>query len=628
VQASTDTVPSPEDGKKGGIAFFRFFGADGKRFPAEVEGLSHSDRSGSYRYLAVAEGVTEARVSFVAPVGCDTAEISVGPRRVKSAVFSNPKVTRIAYPPKPDTQGRAAEPAYLHTVSIEPGVRYSLFVRTSIAVPPEPDDGKKGGLATLRFLGEDGAQYHGRVEGLSYNDVMGNYRYLPVFKHPNDTRLSFVAPPGCRAVEIRIAARRLKSAVFEDVRFERARQLTAKSGPSTKPLNPGSPGSAALAEQLVQMTEAVDEFLARAARNPRQPFLVLSSGVRKIDEAHRANRSMVMALEAARAGYNTILVYYRPNDSEPLPGPVEDGLLQLPKEFFHGLSSKIAAQVRSERRYAIFSMPDVSAASEVEVYNHFGWRTCYEARDDWDGFHDVGQAKWWALEFERYVARRAQVVTTVSAPLKGVIAGLGVDDTKIHVVPNAAGRKFLDRADEAIDRRAGNTESAKDPVVGYFGHLTPAWFDWDLLIAAAVEMPKIQFDIIGHGAPADVIVPENVKLLGPLPHEDIIEVATGWDTAIVPFKGSRLARCVDPIKTYEYVALGLKTLSYYMPQSEGLPLVSFYRDGAEFSAQLAKVLAYRPSREDYQSCKLFSKSAGWMDRLRATTEVMDGGVGQ
>ena len=57
--------------------------------------------------------------------------------------------------------------------------------------------------------------------------------------------------------------------------------------------------------------------------------------------------------------------------------------------------------------------------------------------------------------------------------------------------------------------------------VGYFGHLTASWFDWDSLIEIAKSRPKYHFEIIGHSAPDDLELPKNIDLMGPKTHPEI-----------------------------------------------------------------------------------------------------------
>ena len=65
--------------------------------------------------------------------------------------------------------------------------------------------------------------------------------------------------------------------------------------------------------------------------------------------------------------------------------------------------------------------------------------------------------------------------------------------------------------------------------------------------------------------------PANVNLLGPRSHPEINDIAARWHVGIIPFTVSVLSDAVDPIKIYEYFALGLPVVSFRMPQIEDYP---------------------------------------------------------
>jgi glycosyltransferase involved in cell wall biosynthesis len=106
----------------------------------------------------------------------------------------------------------------------------------------------------------------------------------------------------------------------------------------------------------------------------------------------------------------------------------------------------------------------------------------------------------------------------------------------------------------------GGTSALPGGVVtlGYFVHLTCGWFDWKLVAEAARRRPRWRFYLIGYGgAPERVTLPDNVTLLGRRMQHELAGLAAGWDVAIVPFRDEPLAAGADPIKTYEYLAMGL-----------------------------------------------------------------------
>jgi glycosyltransferase involved in cell wall biosynthesis len=94
--------------------------------------------------------------------------------------------------------------------------------------------------------------------------------------------------------------------------------------------------------------------------------------------------------------------------------------------------------------------------------------------------------------------------------------------------------------------------------IGYFGYLAEAWFDWDLLVKVAYRNPDWHIYLIGYGGTSgELSIPDNLHMLGKVPRHELAAYAANWDVAIVPFKEEAVADRADPIKTYEYMAMGL-----------------------------------------------------------------------
>jgi len=121
----------------------------------------------------------------------------------------------------------------------------------------------------------------------------------------------------------------------------------------------------------------------------------------------------------------------------------------------------------------------------------------------------------------------------------------------------------------------------------------------------------LRFDVIGFGEPSGLEVPENVHLLGAVPHELLAERALRWDVATVPFREGTLARAVDPIKVYEYLALGLPVVAVGMPHLAATPGVVVC-DAPGFAAALDEALR-TPFDED--AVERFLRGSEWCSRV-------------
>jgi hypothetical protein len=331
---------------------------------------------------------------------------------------------------------------------------------------------------------------------------------------------------------------------------------------------------------------------------------------------------MMMANLMAERGWCVVYVYYRFDkrisilEDQAPTAPDSGAVIQIPNDLFQNFAHRIA-EFGAGSGAALLSIPDSASVPLCNNLNAMGWRTIYEARDDWEEFARAGAARWYHVAIERALSRTADITVAVSPPLRAKCVAFGADGKKSFVLANGAGPVFCEHHQLLHGRSRDNEQKTR---VGYFGHLTTQWFDWGALFAAAREMPDTTFDIIGHGH-VPRVVPENVRLLGAKSHDDIIPLAENWDVGIIPFTPGKLANAVDPIKIYEYFCLRLKVVSVFMEQIEGYPNTFLYEQSHEFLPTLRKALG---ADFDVESNSAFVDTASWSYRMGELETLIDG----
>lgn len=174
----------------------------------------------------------------------------------------------------------------------------------------------------------------------------------------------------------------------------------------------------------------------------------------------------------------------------------------------------------------------------------------YDAMDNVPAFYD-GWSRYAMGQRQRQTARAATTVFTSSSTLQAHLSPLS---NNISLLLNAC-------ASERFPPRSASRAAQHGPVFGYVGTIAK-WFDWDLVILLAKTFPHAEVRLIG---PLHVAIPPalpvNVRLLATLPHGDAIKAMAEFDVGLIPFKCNELTRFVDPIKYYEYRALGLPVVS-------------------------------------------------------------------
>jgi hypothetical protein len=101
---------------------------------------------------------------------------------------------------------------------------------------------------------------------------------------------------------------------------------------------------------------------------------------------------------------------------------------------------------------------------------------------------------------------------------------------------------------------------ADRPVVGFVGALYE-WIDWELIGAMAERFPAVDFVFVGPAKPGNPHVAalgeqENIHFLGPRPYDRVPAYMQAFDVCWIPFDQSPIAQAANPVKLYEYLALG------------------------------------------------------------------------
>jgi glycosyltransferase involved in cell wall biosynthesis len=329
-------------------------------------------------------------------------------------------------------------------------------------------------------------------------------------------------------------------------------------------------------------------------------------------------RPTQLALALARRGVPVVFVYWRWWDTEWRPQDrLEDGIVQIPIDVVTRRPEMLTAAFEGRERIALFEFPHPGFFETLSAANSAGWITVYDVLDDWEEFHRVGQAIWYDEEYERHQIGACDAVFAINSFLTGRIRELGGD--AVEVVGNGL-KPGLEVVREPRPLTLGEV------TVGYFGYLAGAWFDWELIAAAARRRPAWRFYLIGYGgSPEGVDLPATVILLGKQPQTDLAAFAANWDVAVIPFKPDRLAAGADPIKTYEYLAMGLPVVVTGVYAPEGGEAFVTRAEGAESFVQEIERAARHRDPEEIAARRAFAATCTWDHRIAEMLESLGAG---
>lgn len=157
---------------------------------------------------------------------------------------------------------------------------------------------------------------------------------------------------------------------------------------------------------------------------------------------------------------------------------------------------------------------------------------------------------------EQLVARAAGAVVTAESLGDRLRARRG--DLKLATVRNGVD---VDRfqALAAQSPRPRDVPLSPRPIVGFVGALYQ-WIDWALIHQTARALPEFDFVLVGphdrRGAARRGPALPNVRFLGPRPYDRVPAYIDTFTVGWVPFRQDAVGTAANPVKIYEYLALG------------------------------------------------------------------------
>ncbi|MDR1076307.1 MAG: hypothetical protein LBL59_08460 [Xanthomonadaceae bacterium] len=209
----------------------------------------------------------------------------------------------------------------------------------------------------------------------------------------------------------------------------------------------------------------------------------------------------------------------------------------------------------------------------------------YDVMDDFPAFY----SGWSRFAMDRHETRLLERVDRILVSSSKLQSRLRRYGDKMTVALNACAVDAL----PPVDTLSPATDRTIIGYVGTIGH----WFDWDLVIAIAEQNPSAIVRLVGPVyVPSTRPLPDNVELIPPCSHRAAIRAMQDFSIGMIPFKCNDLTASVDPIKYYEYRALGLPVVSTgfgEMTQHAASDGVWLMHADADLAKQVRDALGYR-----------------------------------
>jgi glycosyltransferase involved in cell wall biosynthesis len=357
-----------------------------------------------------------------------------------------------------------------------------------------------------------------------------------------------------------------------------------------------------------------DPLVARAStlsfRTSGKHFLILSGA--PMTDSGGGHRSAQLALELLNRAHRVTYVHRFPSRerSRLRKGFAHENLTHLSFREFSARSFAVERGSR-ERIVALCELPLPEYRSCARYLHARGAQVVYDCLNDWDT--SLGGA-WYVRRTEDRLLREVDQVIASSRPLKDALEARTWRE--VALVPNAVNTRLFARG-RAHERPADLPRA--EAVYLYVGSLWGDWFDWDLINTLARARPEAALVLIGEYRGQCKTPAPNLHFLGMRAQADLPAYLAHATVCLVPFKLDRMVRAVNPLKVYEYLAMGRPVVATAIPELEELPFVFTAATPREFveAARRAETL---PTPEE--PIAAFVAHNSWKARVRELERLL------
>jgi glycosyltransferase involved in cell wall biosynthesis len=178
-------------------------------------------------------------------------------------------------------------------------------------------------------------------------------------------------------------------------------------------------------------------------------------------------------------------------------------------------------------------------------------RVVYHCIDDFSSM--TGAPATAIADLERETCLEADLVAASAEALLRRCMGYGAREPVY--VPHAVNREFAGLADAHPE--LPDIDQLPRPLAGFLGRLGD-WIDVEMIANAARALPHWSFPIVGPTIVNTQLFDDipNVHLLGQKSYDAVPAYLNRFDVAVIPYRGSVNQETRNPLKLYEYLALG------------------------------------------------------------------------
>jgi len=163
--------------------------------------------------------------------------------------------------------------------------------------------------------------------------------------------------------------------------------------------------------------------------------------------------------------------------------------------------------------------------------------------------------------------------------------------------------------------------------VGYVGAIAE-WFDEEIIKGAALRDSNLEFHLCGEvtkkeAGQLDKL--DNINMYGEISYADVPDFLNAMDVLIIPFKLVPIIQACDPVKFYEYSAMGKPTVTTALPELKRASKLTFVASNPmELAEQIHNAFQAGKKRKFRAQLQEYAANNTWKHRIAQFQEALIG----
>ncbi len=224
------------------------------------------------------------------------------------------------------------------------------------------------------------------------------------------------------------------------------------------------------------------------------------------------------------------------------------------------------------------------------------------------------------------IQRNADVIFTVS---EGLVDVLGKQEN-VFYIPNGVDTQHFEQPVcnlQLLGKSSPERLRTRKAIVGYHGIIQPR-VNLQIFSYLADKHPEYDFVLVGpvwkemQKEARELAKKSNIRFLGPVSYQRLPEILHCFDVALIPHKIDTFTHSMNPLKMYEYLAVGKPIISTPVAGSDQFQdLVQLAVSPEDFSQQIQKALT-TDSPELVERRRKMAEQHRWQQRVQLMLDII------